>query len=249
MPRFLLKPRWVLVHLLAALIVSVCIALGQWQLNRLSERRAENARIARQTALAPEGLDELLPSPRLPYRHAEDLAYRRVNVRGTYDAGREVVLLTRSNGEQNGNHVLTPLVTSQGAAVIVNRGWVPLTMDRPPVPEAAPPDGPVEVTGLLLPSEPRGRFEPSVSQSDTVKAVSRIDLSRLSKQLPYQTYPLYLRLETELPTSGRRLPETVPLPAPNEGPHLSYAIQWFAFASIALVTYAALIRKEFKTEH
>jgi surfeit locus 1 family protein len=244
MPRLLLTRRWILLHLLVAVVVAVCLGLGRWQLNRLAERRAENARITAQTALPTEPLERILPSSSVPARRAEGQSFRRVSVRGTFVPDREIVLLTRSNGDETGNRVLTPLVISEGTAIIVDRGWVPLTMNTPPILEAAPPDGPVEVTGVLLPSEPRGSFGPNDPPSGTVKAVSRIDLDRLSEQLPYQTYPLYLRLATQRPASGRRLPETVPLPAPTEGPHMSYAVQWFAFATIALVTYGALIRKE-----
>lgn len=236
-------PRWIIIHLLVALIVAVCVGLGQWQLNRLEERRAENALIAKQTALPTQGLEELLSSPGVPARLADGFAYRRVSVRGTYDADREIVLLTRSNGDQAGNHLLTPLVTSKGTAVIVDRGWVPLNMNTPPVPQAAPPDGPADVTGVLLPSEGKGRFGPNDS-SGRAKATSRVDLDRLANQLPYQTYPLYLRLETQRPSSGRSLPQPVPLPPPDEGPHLSYAVQWFIFGALALITYGALIRRE-----
>jgi surfeit locus 1 family protein len=246
MLRLLLRPRWIFIHLLVALIVAVCAGLGRWQLNRLEERRTENARIARQTSLPAQGLEELLPSPGVPARLADDFAYRRVRVRGTYDTNRELVLLTRSNGDEAGNHLLTPLVISRDAAVIVDRGWVPLNMNSPPVPQAAPPDGPADVTGVLLPSEGRGRFGPGDS-SGRAKATSRVDLERLANQLPYQTYPLYLRLETQRPSSGRSLPQPVPLPPSDEGPHLSYAVQWFVFGALALITYGALIRREVRS--
>jgi surfeit locus 1 family protein len=245
MPRSLLRPRWIFFHLLLVLIVAVCLALGRWQLNRLAERRAENARIAAQTALPAASLEKVLSTPEISARLAEGEVFRRVNVKGTFDADREVVVLTRSNGDETGNHLLTPLVTPQGAAIFVDRGWVPLGMERPPVAKAAPPKEPVEVTGVLLPSEPRSRLAPNPPPGP-VKATSRIDLRRLSGQLPYQTYPLYLRLESQRPASPRPLPEAVPLPLPNDGPHLSYAIQWFSFAAIAMVTYGALIRRELK---
>ena len=37
-----------------------------------------------------------------------------------------------------------------------------------------------------------------------------------------------------------------PLPELTEGPHLNYAIQWFAFATIAAVGYVILVRREVK---
>jgi cytochrome oxidase assembly protein ShyY1 len=36
----------------------------------------------------------------------------------------------------------------------------------------------------------------------------------------------------------------VPLPDLSEGPHLSYAIQWFCFAAVAVAGAAILVRRE-----
>ena len=35
-----------------------------------------------------------------------------------------------------------------------------------------------------------------------------------------------------------------PIPELDDGPHLSYAFQWFAFATIATVGYVILVRRE-----
>jgi surfeit locus 1 family protein len=45
----------------------------------------------------------------------------------------------------------------------------------------------------------------------------------------------------QTPTTG--LPRRWPPPVLNDGPHLSYAIQWFSFALIVLVGTGALLRK------
>ena len=39
------------------------------------------------------------------------------------------------------------------------------------------------------------------------------------------------------------LPRIPPAPAPEAGPHLGYAIQWFFFAGVAIVGYALLLRR------
>jgi surfeit locus 1 family protein len=256
--RHLLKPRWIALHLAVIVIAATCVSLGVWQLNRLSERRAENAKIAQRSSLPTEDLQKLLP-PNSTAKVAADREFRRARVRGSYDPGREVILLSRSNGEETGNHVLTPLaltplaltplVTTQGPAaiaIVVDRGWVPLELSEPPVKQAAPPSGPVVVTGVLLPTEPKGLFGSEGPPPGRVKATARLDLPRIAKQLPYRTYPLYLRLLTQQPPEPGGLPQAVPLPKPDEGPHLSYAIQWFSLASVALITYGALIRRELR---
>ena len=53
--------------------------------------------------------------------------------------------------------------------------------------------------------------------------------------------PFVVQLESPDPTRG--LPRRWPSPTFDDGPHLSYAIQWFSFALIALVGTAVLIRK------
>jgi len=114
MPRFLLSRRWVLGHLLVVVIVAGCVVAGFWQLDRLHQRRILNARVARQMEMPAEPLSDLARTNESV--SADSLAYRRVEVEGTYDPRREVVLVARALGEQNGNHVLTPLVVPGGEA-------------------------------------------------------------------------------------------------------------------------------------
>jgi cytochrome oxidase assembly protein ShyY1 len=163
-----------------------------------------------------------------------------VEVRGHYDVSDEVILYGRSLHDQPGNHVLTPLVTTGGRAVLVDRGWVPIEMDHPPVPRASPPAGPVRVTGLLLPPET------SSSGSGKVTLVTRVDLTRIAAGLRHPVYPVYLQLQSQDPPQSGKLPEKLPPPDLSGGPpNLSYAIQWFCFAAIALVGYVILaLRKE-----
>ena len=53
--------------------------------------------------------------------------------------------------------------------------------------------------------------------------------------------PFVIQLEGRDPEGG--LPRRWPPPVFDNGPHLSYAIQWFSFALIALVGTAVMIRK------
>ena len=39
------------------------------------------------------------------------------------------------------------------------------------------------------------------------------------------------------------IPIPLPLPDLTEGPHLSYAVQWFIFMTIALIGYPLVLRK------
>jgi cytochrome oxidase assembly protein ShyY1 len=216
-----------------------CIRAAIWQLDRLHQRRAFNAAVERGYTEQPGALDSMVRSGTTP--DSDALAYRRVVVRGKYDTSREIVLYGRALGEQPGNHVLTPLVTENGRALVVDRGWVPVGMDQPPVPRAAPPTGEVEVTGVLFPSE--GDL-PGASGNQRMTAVSTVDLAKLQEALPYRVYPVYLRLQSQVPEQPGALPRPIPRPALGEGPHLSYTIQWILFATIALVGYVVLFVRD-----
>jgi len=56
-------------------------------------------------------------------------------------------------------------------------------------------------------------------------------------------YDVPFILQLTGPDPARGLPRRWPAPALDDGPHLSYAIQWFSFAVIIVVGTAALLRK------
>jgi surfeit locus 1 family protein len=72
--------------------------------------------------------------------------------------------------------------------------------------------------------------------------IARIDLRGIATTLSYRLAPLYLLAQREEPSPGSR-PVPAPLPELSEGPHLSYAIQWFSFAGVALVGCGVLLRR------
>jgi surfeit locus 1 family protein len=72
--------------------------------------------------------------------------------------------------------------------------------------------------------------------------VKTVDLEGIATALPYRLAPLYLLARGEEPTRAA-LPVPAPLTELSEGPHLSYAIQWFSFAAVALVGCAVLLRR------
>lgn len=227
-------------HLLALIVITTCTGLAIWQAQRLSDRKEVNALLESQTRLPTVALEGLTVEP------DADTAYRHVTVRGSFDVEQEVVLQSRSFNKRPGNHLLTPLVTDSGSAVIVDRGWVPIEINGPGSTESLPPKGEVTLTGILLPSEGKSPLGVSDPPPGTVTAIPRVDLHRLEQQLPYPILSSYLRLEEQEPTAVLALPEPVPLPPLDEGPHFEYLLQWAFFALAALVIYAALLRKELR---
>lgn len=225
--------RRVAVIAVGLVVAATCVALGFWQLRRLEERRAANAVILGARAAAP-----------VTVRSREDIAalspFRRVIVRGTYDLEGEVLLYGRSFRGEPGHHVVTPLALDDGSGVLVIRGWVPFSMaDRAPVTQAPPTIiRDVRVEGWLVAPETTDRSRP-----DADGVVRTLDIAGIGTDLPFELAPFAIQLRDQEPPPPP-IPVQVPLPPLSEGPHLSYAIQWFSFAAIAIVGAAVLLRRD-----
>lgn len=239
MYRFLWKPRWLASHVFVLVVVVVFVNLGFWQLARLDERQADNATITARfdeppVAAADVPLDDT----------DEELEFRLVEASGTYDRDAEVLIRNRSLDGAPGYWVFTPLTLADGTALVVNRGWIPLAFDpAAPRPDVDPPTGTVTVEGFLRTAvEPEG-FASADPDEGVLETLARADLARLDRQTDADLRMLYLQLEDQTPASDGAFPVVLDRPVLDEGPHLSYAVQWFVFAAIAVVGYPLALRR------
>ena len=232
--RALLRPRAVAGHVLVTVVVAVLVALGQWQLQRLDEVRTTNALLAERAAAAPVALDVLLADVGVD---PEALAYRRVEVVGTFRPEEEVLQRNRVQRGLQGLDVLTPLDLGDGRTLLVRRGWVPTTMDTPPVTDAPPPSGRVRVSGVLERSVDQPTFGARDPADGVLARVFHPDTTRLDRQMSGALLPVVLRMDA-LPGADATTLPAAPGPADlDEGSHLSYAVQWHLFAALAGGTY------------
>ncbi len=225
-----------LIFVVAFGAAAVFVRLGVWQLQRLGERRALNAEIAQRRA-APV----FDPSLLYPLGRGDTFRFRRARARGVFDFTREIVLTGRAYRGTPGVHLVTPLRLNDSVALFVERGWV-FSPDGRTVNDAAAflePDT-AEVAGVLL--APSMAPQPPGGDSTWPRHARSVDVRRLARAYPYVLLPLVLRrtaTDDELPDGMRRLAP----PELSSGPHLSYAIQWFAFAVIAIVGSVLLYRR------
>ena len=233
MYRFLLTPRWIALHVTIGALVALMVNLGFWQLRRLDERKTLNAQITEHIA-TPVTDFRAVVTPNVDASSAE---WRLVRLTGTYDSEDMVLIVNRSQNGAAGRDIVMPLVLPDGHKVLVNRGFIPLTVDVPPTPA-----GDVTVIGHVRPSQKRsalGAIDPSDGQ---LTEMQRIDIPRIDQQTPGTLEPMYVQLVESTPPED--VLSVVPLPELTNGPHLSYAFQWFFFSTVALFGWVFVVRRK-----
>jgi surfeit locus 1 family protein len=217
-------------------MAAVCAWLGVWQVHRLRERRLVNA-----AALAARSAPPVLlnGSPAVAAT-----ANRRVQATGRYDHAHDIVLRGREYRAVPGVEIVTPLLLEGGKiAVLVNRGFVPSPDATTADPDTLRETGVVSVKGIALPIDSAGGVP---LRQGRQTSWARLDRAALRTVLPYPIYPVYIRQSPD--TTRRRFPRPLDLPALDDGPHLSYAIQWFAFSILTLVFGVVILRQKRERE-
>jgi surfeit locus 1 family protein len=236
--------RWLLATLLVLAGVALCVRLGIWQLDRLEKRQAFNARVLAQVdqpplALSSDTLDQDL----------YNMEYRPVKVSWTYDFSQEIAIINQSYTNEWGVHLVTPLrISGSDQAILVDRGWIPhqdyLSGEWSKFAEP----GVVEVQGVLRRPQSKaeigGRTDPTPAPGEARReAWNFVNIEQINKQVSLPLLGAYIQQEpdpawTELPY------RTQPEIEITEGPHLSYALQWFSFAILLGVGYPFFIRRQ-----
>lgn len=237
--RFLLTSRWAGYVALTIAFAIACFALGNWQLARRAEAQAALVKLDANYDSPPVALQSLVP--RLE-SFEESLEWSPVALRGSYLADEQLLVRTRPLGGNPGFEILVPLRLDDGTVFIVDRGWVPTGTARD-TPDAVPaaPTGPVTVVARLKPGEPRlpGRTAPDGQ-------IATIELDDIADGLDLPTYTgAYGLMVAETPAAAEN-PTPRPKPARDEGPHLSYAFQWFVFALLGFLGLGWAIRQEYR---
>ncbi len=236
MYRFLLRPSWLVFHAIVIAAIVVMVNLGFWQLDRLDERRAFNDRVIERTRSEPVDVAVFLaPGGYDPDRDE----WTPVRLTGTYLPD-QIVEFNQSQAGRAGDNVLTALVLDDApdATVVVNRGFVPL-----PSPPPAPPATGVDIVGVIRPTEVRDRGGLTDPDAERVTEVRRIDLERIAPQFPGQVAPFYVQLLVSDPPVAVGDPEPVVRPELDDGPHLSYAVQWFIFSVCVAIGWVLAVRR------
>lgn len=242
MYRFLLRPKWLCFHAVVVAGIVAMITAGIWQLNRLDERKDFNQRVIERSQSEPVDLRSVLSRLDDGTLSFDDAEWLPVTVTGTYLPD-QVLNFNKSQGGRAGDNVLTPMVTAGGDTVVVNRGFIPLGIDVPPAPMTE-----VDGVGFVRLSEVRQRGGVTdADDGDPLTETRRVDIPRLAQQLPGDVAPVFVQLTSADPAIGPGDPEPVVLPELSNGPHLSYAIQWFVFAVCVAIGWALAVRRSLRS--
>ena len=237
MYRFFLSPKWIGFHLLVLVAMVAMVNLGFWQLRRLDERQAFNATVETRYDAAPRRIDDVLTIDADP----DDLEWTPVTVTGTYRPDAMIRIVNRSQNGFAGDNIVVPLALDDGRLLLVNRGFLPLGIDPPPAPE-----GEIEVVGRLRPSQERRTGQLTDAATGDLAEAQRVDIERLAPQLGGEVLAMYLDRYDSTPAEPVDL-QPVVKPDLSEGPHLSYAVQWFVFTVAVGVGWVLAVRKSLRT--
>jgi surfeit locus 1 family protein len=196
------------------------VALGTWQVQRLAWKRALIAQVDARLAAAP------VPAPR---DAGPDDAYRRVVATGRFVSADSFVQASTVRGP--GWWVMTPLRTTDGQTILINRGYV-ATRNAPP-----PPARPITVTGLLRLTEPGGGFlrsnDPAADRWFSRDVAAIATRRGLGPTAPYF-------IDADGATPGGPVGGLTVVRFPNN--HLPYAITWYILAIMATAGFIYWIR-------
>jgi cytochrome oxidase assembly protein ShyY1 len=237
MYRFLLRPKWVVFTLLMTALVVVMVNLAFWQLRRLDQRQHFNREVRQRTEEPAAPLNDVLAAHPEP----SDAEWRAVTVSGVYEPAGQVLIRDRSLDAEPGFNVVTPLRLADGRFLAVERGFIPAGTATP-----GPPSGPVTLSARLRVSQRKHHsWEKADPATGVLDTLNRVDVSRLDQQVDGDAVPMYAEVAVSDPADPNVTP--IPVPELSDGPHLSYAGQWFLFSAAAITGWILAVRKSATT--
>ncbi len=226
--------RWIGYVALVVVFAIACVALSQWQFARREEAAANIARVEKNYDAPPVPLVSVLAPDQALNPNDK---WKPVVLKGSYLVEKQLLVRNRARDGEAGFDILSPFVTESGDVFVIDRGWVAGAL-KPLSSVVEAPAGAEVVVARLMPTEPQ-----LAGQSDTAESVATVNLPNVAKRWTESTYlGAYGLLVSEVPAAPAGLPALKP--ELTEGNHLSYALQWIAFAVLGFVGLWWAIRNE-----
>jgi surfeit locus 1 family protein len=223
--------------LATAVGLTLLIALGVWQLQRLEWKEGLITQIEARTNRKPMDLDHAIELA----EQGRNLSYYPVRAEGRFHHARERYLYALSLDGKPGWHVITPLQTVKGNFVLVDRGFVPDDLRDPSTRPKGQMKEVVAVTGLVRLPEGPSLFVPD-NNPEANQWFTR-DLSAMTRSMfpggTIQVAPFFLEEEANDVPGGWPKGGQTRLSLPNN--HLQYALTWFGLAAALVVIYGVYV--------
>lgn len=210
----------------------VLVRLGFWQLDRHQQRMARNAIIdARINAPA-------VPLAQVLTRATNEQEYRHVTVVCAFQTNQQLLWRNRSYQGTTGYQVFTVCQPDSGAAILVNRGWIPYQdgLGDWTSRYAPPSTGLQTITGVWrlsqAPSATADEVAPVNGWRDRWFAIT---VPAIAAQMQRELVPGFIELQPDVTTDTTTYPIRTTIGNLGAGSHFGYAIQWFSFAVIVVV--------------
>ncbi|MFI5232842.1 MAG: SURF1 family protein [Gemmatimonadales bacterium] len=225
-----MRPRTFLALAIPLACAALFVRLGFWQLSRLHQKRAFNAVLSARLAAPPADVTTLPGDTAAGH-------YRRVVASGRMLYDRDVVYADRSHEGLPGVDLLTPMrIAGHDTVVMVNRGW------------AFSPDAASIADSLWHEKDSEsvaGYAETfaGTERASTQRRVHALDRRAVEAIVGLPVAPYIIVQTSDSAWHADSVPVRLGVPALSEGPHQSYAVQWFSFALVAVVGGVALARR------
>jgi cytochrome oxidase assembly protein ShyY1 len=234
---FLVTPKWIaLIIGVIAFAMACYLILAPWQFGRNSQRSAQNAAIEAAQQSAPVPVTAIMSTDAEP---SPASTWHRVRVTGTFVPSSEAyVRLRQDAGGNPASEVVVTLLTADGTAVLVDRGYVPASSVTAGDPLPALPTGTVTIVGRVQQDEVDPQRRPPQPAPDGRQQFYAVNAGQITGTA--DSYRGYLQLTEDSPA----VLTAIGMPQIDSGPFLSYALQWLAFGAMAVLGIGYFIYRE-----
>ncbi len=212
----------------ALAVIVLTVSLGNWQSRRAEEKLA----LGRELDAAARHAVLALPS--VPVG-AHGFEFSRVSARGEYSTRHTILLDNMVLRGVVGYQVLTPLKIAGGDMhVLVNRGWVAAGARRDSLPQIQTPAGMQTVEGIAV--VPTSRILELDAKTEEGMVWENLVLARYAKWSGLKLQPFVLQQTSDAADGLARVWQR---PDTGADRHRGYAFQWYALATMTLISYVA----------
>lgn len=216
--------------IIAMILFTGAMLLGNWQLNRAQYKtnlQNEFSQMTARPALQPKDCVA-----------GDSCLYRKMRVRGEYLPQLTIYLDNKIHKGRAGYHVLTPVRIPHLNGyihILINRGWIAKSFNQNTIPHVVTPAGMVEVDGIVV--KPSTRFLQLSKDNVEDKIWQNLDLAQYGQLANLPLLPVYLEQISEAQDSLIREWQQ---PEFGITKHQGYAFQWFSLAALVVVIYFGL---------